>query len=71
MVYYQHEQLHQAIITIHRGGVRALRGDRQRHVCPRSVTQTTLVDWLVKGGLIAGIVFLLNVVLGFLSKRDK
>ncbi|MFZ1458483.1 MAG: hypothetical protein WAT17_01220 [Candidatus Saccharimonadales bacterium] len=36
-----------------------------------SVTQTTLVDWLVKGGLIAGIVFLLNVVLGFLSKRDK
>ena len=36
-----------------------------------SVTQTTFVDWLVKGGLIAGIVFLLNVVLGFLSKRDK
>ncbi|MGB3023846.1 MAG: hypothetical protein WBB39_03515 [Candidatus Saccharimonadales bacterium] len=34
-----------------------------------SVTQDTLVDWLVKGGLIAGVVFVLNVVLGFVTKR--
>lgn len=36
-----------------------------------SVTQESLVDWLVKGGLIAVIAAALSAVVGFLVHRGK
>ncbi len=35
------------------------------------VTQETLVDWLVKGGLIAVVVAALSAIIGFITQRGK